>query len=223
MDRTRELAITYLPLDQVHKNPWNPNRQDARTYQAERESIRLFGFIVPMLVRTRPEGGYEIIDGEHRHRGATEEGLTTGPAVVIDDLSEFEVRKLTIALNMHGEAEVVPMAQLLVELQAMLGDDPGERALIDALPFSTSELDELLKIGAIDWSLDPSAAQQLTELQQAHQRIAAASRFHVTLEFDKAQSERFDSFIGILQHELGEAFTLEEAILAALSGACQSL
>lgn len=215
----REITIEYLDLAKVHPNPWNPNRQNERTFEAERESIRSYGFIVPMLVRAHPEieGEHQIIDGEHRWRGAQEEGLTRGPAIVVDGFDESEVRKLTLALNMHGDAEIVPLSRLLVELSQSI---PDLEALRLALPYSGTELDELLKIGQVDWgNFDLSGQTQVEE----HLRQASNSQYTVFFAFDKGQRERFDKFMEILARELGSAFTREEATLSALSGACQNL
>ncbi len=71
----KALKIQTVEVGKLHPNPWNPNRQDARTFEAERESIRNYGFIDPVTVREHPtiNGEFEIIDGEHRWRAATEE------------------------------------------------------------------------------------------------------------------------------------------------------
>jgi len=39
------LDISILPIDKVLPNPWNPNKQNDRQYQAEIQSILDNGFI----------------------------------------------------------------------------------------------------------------------------------------------------------------------------------
>jgi len=57
---------------------------DQAMYAKAIASIREFGFVDPITVRT-VDGRYQIIDGEHRWRAAKDEGITTVPIV---DLGE---------------------------------------------------------------------------------------------------------------------------------------
>lgn len=141
-----QLVIVQIACDLIDPNPWNPNRMNEVVEQAERESIERFGFVDPVTVRNHPEaeGRYQIIDGEHRWRIASEAGYTEIPAVILD-VTDDEAKKLTIVLNeTRGEADVVLLGQLLSDLKDL--DDFGT-----ALPFSRGELDHLLSIGAEDW------------------------------------------------------------------------
>ena len=75
--------LTELALDEIHPNPRQPRRRfapDATDGLAG--SIKAQGLLQPVVVRPRPEGGYELIAGERRWRAAREAGLTTVPALV---------------------------------------------------------------------------------------------------------------------------------------------
>lgn len=215
------LEVVYHDLSTIHPNPWNPNVQNTRTYEAEVESIKKYGFRVPMQVRSHPEkaGEWQIVDGEHRWKAAQDLGYAEGPTLHVDDLSEADVKKLTLAFNMHGDPDLVPLGKLLVELSSSFD---GLDALRDALPYDARELEELLKIGQANWGdFDPAAQSDVEDLLNAGNR--SASGHSVTLGFDKAQRERYDTFHEILARELGEAYTPEEAVLSSLSGACSKL
>ena len=78
-----EAELLHLPLDAVHPNPRQPRKRfepEATTGLAA--SIKSQGVLQPILVRPRPEGGYELIAGERRWRAAREAGVATLPAVV---------------------------------------------------------------------------------------------------------------------------------------------
>jgi len=78
---TSELAL--LPVENVHPNPRQPRRRfDQETTAALADSVRAQGLVQPVVVRSRPAGGYELIAGERRWRAAREAGLDTIPAVV---------------------------------------------------------------------------------------------------------------------------------------------
>ena len=64
-----EPTLVTLPLEQVQPNPRQPRRafeQDALDDLAR--SIAQDGIIQPILVRSAPDGRYEIIAGERRWR-----------------------------------------------------------------------------------------------------------------------------------------------------------
>ena len=114
----------------------------------------------------------------------------------------------------RGDADVTLLGKLLADIDDLVGNDAALLSI--ALPYNANELKHLLDIGSTDWDRFNEEAYQ-------PQRHAHARQFTVFVEFDQAQRERYDSFMGILAHELGDAFTVEEAILSALSGACQNL
>jgi ParB family chromosome partitioning protein len=75
--------LAHLPVESIHPNPRQPRKRfDAEAGSGLSESIRAQGLIQPVLVRPRPDGGYELIAGERRWRAAREAGVPTVPAVV---------------------------------------------------------------------------------------------------------------------------------------------
>jgi ParB-like chromosome segregation protein Spo0J len=64
------MEITFYPIIKVRPNPWNPNKMNAREFEAEIESILHFGFVDPVTVREN--NGPEVIDGAHRVRAMAE-------------------------------------------------------------------------------------------------------------------------------------------------------
>lgn len=75
--------LAELPVDQIHANPRQPRRRfepDAATGLAS--SVRAQGLLQPVVVRPRPEGGWELIAGERRWRAAKDAGLPNLPALI---------------------------------------------------------------------------------------------------------------------------------------------
>ena len=154
------LDISILPIDKVLPNPWNPNKQNDRQYQAEIQSILDNGFIAPILVRKQGED-YQIIDGEHRWKALNEifeRGLEgkwnlpelakslTIPAVVLD-IGNAQAKKLTIIMNeTRGQADLAELGTLLADIATDLGDDLGI-----GLPYSAPQLQELMAISDFNW------------------------------------------------------------------------
>jgi ParB family chromosome partitioning protein len=75
--------LAELPVEQIHPNPRQPRRRfepDAATGLAS--SVRAQGLLQPIVVRPRPEGGWELIAGERRWRAAKVAGLPNLPALI---------------------------------------------------------------------------------------------------------------------------------------------
>ena len=156
-----ELKITNVPIDAVKPNPWNPNKQTDRQYEAEIESILSNGFVMPIIVR-KVGDTYQIIDGEHRWRalkdiidnkkaGAGNIATLTSnkiiPTIVLD-VTDSYAKRLTIILNeTRGRADFTMLGSLLAELAEDFNDD-----LITGLPYTTAQLNELISINDFDWS-----------------------------------------------------------------------
>ena len=75
--------LAYVPIEQIHPNPRQPRKRFEHEATAGlADSLRAQGVIQPVVLRPRPEGGYELIAGERRWRAAREAALPTVPAVI---------------------------------------------------------------------------------------------------------------------------------------------
>ncbi len=78
-----EAELLHLPVEAIHANPRQPRRRfEPEATAGLAASIKSQGVLQPVVVRPRPDGGYELIAGERRWRAAREAGLPTLPAVV---------------------------------------------------------------------------------------------------------------------------------------------
>ncbi len=208
---TREI-IESADLTLVHANDWNPNRQDDRTYEATRESIREFGFIDPLTVwpHRELEGEWEAIDGEHRLRGALDEGITKGDLIVLRGLTLDQAQRLTVIMNeTRGDADVALLGKLMSGLYERLGGDMAKLAI--ALPYSHYELKHLVEIGQVDWD---GFSQETTPRQQPER----GNKHAVVLDFDEEQRGRWDLHMGIyLRESEDEDLTAEKVALDLLT------
>lgn len=135
-----------LCRDQIVANPWNPNKTSDRQQQAISESLGLYGQVIEILVRPHPEqpAMFEVIDGEHRLNELPEDEIY---ANVVYGLPDADAKKLTIILNeTRGEADKIELAQLL----AVISEDIGDETIV-GLPYTDTELEELIKLAEVDW------------------------------------------------------------------------
>jgi ParB family chromosome partitioning protein len=119
--------LLHLPVDAIHANPRQPRKRfepDATTGLAA--SIRHEGVLQPVVVRPRPEGGYELIAGERRWRAAREAGVLEIPAVVRQG-DDRDALLLGLVENVAREnlspvEEARAYAVLIDEFELSLGD-----------------------------------------------------------------------------------------------------
>ncbi|MFT4213376.1 MAG: ParB/RepB/Spo0J family partition protein [Microbacterium sp.] len=100
------LSIPGARLIELDPNEIVPNpRQPRTTFDPDDlaelvHSVREFGVLQPVVVRTNADGAYELIMGERRTRAAREAGLTSIPAIVRDTADENLLRDALLE-NLH--------------------------------------------------------------------------------------------------------------------------
>jgi ParB family transcriptional regulator, chromosome partitioning protein len=119
--------LASLPVDAIHANPRQPRRRfEPEATSGLASSIREQGLLQPVVVRPRPEGGYELIAGERRWRAAREAGVAELPALV-RDADDRESLLLALVENVAREQlspveEARAYASLIDEFELSLGD-----------------------------------------------------------------------------------------------------
>ena len=74
---------TEMPLAQLHSFEGHPFKVlDDELMEQTVESVKMLGVVQPLIVRSDPEGGYEILSGHRRLRAAELAGLETVPVIV---------------------------------------------------------------------------------------------------------------------------------------------
>jgi ParB family chromosome partitioning protein len=119
--------LLHLPVEAIHPNPRQPRRRfEPEATAGLAGSIKLQGVLQPIVVRPRPEGGYELVAGERRWRAAREAGVPTLPAVV-RDADDRDTLLLGLVENVAREnlspvEEARAYASLVDEFELSLGD-----------------------------------------------------------------------------------------------------
>lgn len=77
--------ISYINVDIIRPNPYQPRRQFNRAAMQELcESIKQYGVLQPINVRKITSSNYELVAGERRLRAAILAGLKEIPAILVD-------------------------------------------------------------------------------------------------------------------------------------------
>jgi ParB family chromosome partitioning protein len=130
-----EIDLLWARPDELFANLYNPNVLDEDLYAKAVNSIANYGFVDPVTVRKRADGGYEIIDGEHRVRAARELGLRLVPIIVVE-ADDDTAQQLTLVLN---ELRGRPDRQRLQRILTGLAERHSIENLLQTLPFAREQ------------------------------------------------------------------------------------
>ena len=143
-----KVNVIIVEISKVSPNPWNPNRQSDFIFEKEINSIKEKGFLVPVLVREKKKGFYEIIDGEHRWKAAKILKMKKIPVNNLGVIDDIECQSLTILLNeVRGKADSQLMADLLMDIEKQIGREELERIM----PFTEIEIDHFINTALLDF------------------------------------------------------------------------
>src|SRR5262245_28426932 len=89
------LQIVYRPVADLKPDPANPRRHSKKQVRQIADSIRTFGFNVPLLI----DGKDQVIAGHGRLLACRECGLTEVPTLHLDHLTPAQVSAFVIVDN----------------------------------------------------------------------------------------------------------------------------
>ncbi|THD82085.1 MAG: DNA methylase [Phenylobacterium sp.] len=131
-----KLDLVERPIDALRPPPQAVRKGLPAQVERIKRSYGAFGFVEPLLIR----GDGEIIAGVNRLEAARQLGLGALPCIVVDHLSEKEIRSLRISLNRLGETGTWDFEALRIELDELIVLD----APLEATGFTLPEIDALL-------------------------------------------------------------------------------
>ncbi len=133
------MKVVFLPLQEVKPYENNP-RQNEHAVNAVVQSIKEFGFKVPVLI----DGQGTIVAGHTRYKAAVQLGMNEVPCIRLDGLTDEQIRAFRIADNKTSEYSTWDKDLLRQELEALQQVDYN----LDLTGFEDWELENL--IGDID-------------------------------------------------------------------------
>ena len=96
-------GLVTIPVDQIVRSPYQPRRHfDEAALEELATSIRQQGVLQPLVVRSKAQGGFELIAGERRWRAAQIAGLDEVPAVK-KEVTDKEASTIALVENIQRE------------------------------------------------------------------------------------------------------------------------
>jgi DNA modification methylase len=134
-----ELAIVYLLISTLVENCQNARTHTKRQIRKIAASIRRFGFVNPVII----DRNNRIIAGHGRVQAAKLLGLERVPTILLENLTEDEIRAYVLADNRLAELAGWDEEILAIELQHLL--TIGEELNITDIGFEMAEVDLMLQ------------------------------------------------------------------------------
>lgn len=160
-----------LQIGQLKPGKYQPrSRMDETSLSELAASIKSQGIMQPILARTLPDGGHEIIAGERRWRAAQLAGLTRVPVLVRKVADEAALAMALIENiqreNLNPLEEAVGIQRLIDEFQMT------HQAAADAVGRSRSAASNLLRL--LNLTQPVQAMLMEGELEMGHARALLA-------------------------------------------------
>ena len=127
-------------INEVCFNPWNPKVKRSKEYEKVKESVRVNGLSMPIVVREINDDNYkyQVLDGEQRLTAALDLGFDKIWIVDLGEISDEEAKSKTIWMEMAVPFDQEQLGKLLVELV-----DKVE------LPYSNNEIEVISGVSLI--------------------------------------------------------------------------
>ncbi|WP_109467879.1 DNA modification methylase [Albibacillus kandeliae] len=120
-DLFRNFGLIWLAVHLIEAAPRRVRRALKSQEDAVLRAIVRYGFRIPVLVHSKPDGnGYEVIDGHMRLAAARRLEAEEIPCILVDDLSEVETRRLALSLNKLQETGAWDDDALRLEINEIL-------------------------------------------------------------------------------------------------------
>lgn len=189
------VEVIYVPVDKLVANPYNPNEQDAFTFNALTESIKEVGMVDPVDVYPLDKGWrehvvevadektgqkyklytgeapVEVIHGEHRMRACRYLGITEVPCIFHPDWEEDLRKFLTVRLNvLRGQISPQKFLKLVNDLRQKYKDE----IISKMMGFARQEEFQKL-VGQVKKALPKEIAEKLDEVDEEIETIEELS------------------------------------------------
>ncbi len=117
---TPNTRFEHVPIAQISPNPRQPRQEFDLDELAElTDSLQELGLLQPIIVRPRPNGGFELVMGERRLRAATAAGWSEIPAI-IRRTEDADMLRDALLENLH-RAQLNPLEEAAA-YQQLLSD-----------------------------------------------------------------------------------------------------
>ena len=138
-------SLRHVPIELLYANPNNPRKRFAEEdLETLASSLRSRGLLQPLVVRPRPEGGFEIVAGERRWRASQRAGLHELP-VMVRELDDKATLEIALIENIQ-RADLNPLEEARAYRQLIEQYGHTQQELADAVGKSRSHIANTIRL-----------------------------------------------------------------------------
>ena len=101
-------SIVHIPLGELYPPDFHPfHVKDDEAMYTLTENIKENGVLVPGIVRSRADGGYELVSGNRRKRACEVAGKSTLP-VIIREMDDYTAANVMVDTNLKQRETLLP-------------------------------------------------------------------------------------------------------------------
>lgn len=193
------LEIRFVSPDEIHANPDQPRSVfEPQAIEELSRSVAADGVLQPLVVRIRPQGGYELIAGERRMRASRMAQLQEIPVIVREIDND---RMLSLALTENLQREDLNPIELARAYQALQESfDWTQEQLAENVQKKRSSVANTLRFLELDREIQQSLMERVISSGHAKillgvQNLEERKRWHQQLLTKKWTVRELDSSI----------------------------
>jgi DNA modification methylase len=188
-----ELKIQYVDISLLKKYSKNAKIHTKKQIAKLIQSMKAFGVVTPILVNKL----YEIIAGHARFQSLLELGYTTVPIIMLEHLTEAQVKAYRLADNRIAEEAEYNDELLKIELNELL---KFEDIVITDTGFDIAEVDNIVIEDYKEKKEKPDKADELVDLSEIEDRVKLGDiwklGYHLLLCGDSLKAESYPALMG---------------------------
>ena len=135
-----------VDINEVCFNPWNPKIKRSKEYEKVKESVKLNGLGMPIVVREIEDDNYkyQVLDGEQRLTAALDLGYDKVWIVNLGQVSDEEAKSKTLWYEMAVPFDKEQLGKLLVDLvdKVELPYSDAEIEVISGVELETDDISD---------------------------------------------------------------------------------
>lgn len=166
---SRNLQIIQKSIDDLHAYEFNP-RDNENAIESVMNSIREFGFLVPIVIKSDGEIGA----GHTRWEAARRLGMAEVPCVQADHLSDHQIKQFRIIDNKVAELATWDIDLLATEVRSIMPDID-----LTDFGFTGDEIDSIVNLHSDDATAASNVNDRPSPRQQQQSRAPATTRIVV--------------------------------------------
>ncbi|MCH4250113.1 MAG: ParB/RepB/Spo0J family partition protein [Microbacteriaceae bacterium] len=165
------LQLISVSPSEVTPNPRQPRREfDPQALDELVHSVREFGVMQPIVVRSKPSGGYELIMGERRLRASKLAELETIPAIVRQTDDEDMLRDALLE-NLH-RSDLNPIEEASAYQQLLTDFGITQEQLAERIGRSRPQVSNMLRLLRLPETVQKQVAAGVLSMGQARTLVA---------------------------------------------------